>query len=477
MTVTAIGEQVLQAVGLNPIPNSAQTVTPTVTHSNAQIAELALQRCGVNLTGQTQATEGTVFNLTDMGNKALIFLNVYANDETPAANDTAQALAWATAFHDDLVQRGFINWGTTSIPAGVANLYAIAIASQLAPAYEKTADPNAYAGAVGAIKSMALANLNAQAYALDQMQTLHQVLVGKDLANWQMVSIPDPVVPYYVTLVAQMMGPTFGVPFDPAAYNGGMSGIRRFVYSGAKGQALAEAKVSQVHERLNALNLTGWLSSAIPVAAAEAYVQMAAFLLEPILERQPDMPQLYTQEAFDAGVARVREIVLSGSYAVTIATQELTQIHDALAGSSTITWDIDHIPSSVADSYTTMLALNLAPIFAKGANDPKMAQLMRDQVEEFSIILGSQPLAEQVLRGLHAEWRSRGMTRWEIVNIPREMEDSYVNVTALRLAPQFPQRLYAAGAVNPQWETAAEMKLWQVVTVGSDYRPVQAEYF
>lgn len=473
--VADLAAQALRAIGLNPIAQSAQTQTATNTHTQAQLASLALQQVQVNL-GGAGAPDGTVVTLATVATKALIFLNIQASDETPAAADQAEALSWATAFHDNVIQAGYGAWSASAIPAAVSNLYAIGIAAQLAPAFEKPADPQGYAGAMQGIKAIGLAGTAGQTYAVDQVQQVHAMLVGKNLANWAITAVPDAVVEYYVLLASQEMCRTFGQQFDPAAYNGGMAGIRRYAYSGALGQALAEAKITQVHEALNALNLTGWVITAIPTAVSDAYIQMAAFLLEPMLEKQPDLPQLYTQATWDAAVGRVRAVVLSGSYAVTIATAELTQIQDSLIGANLVTWDISHIPAGAADSYSVLLADNLAPTFGKQA-DGKAGQAARDQVTQFSLLLASQPLAEQVLRGVHAEWRARGITRWEIFSIPRELEEAYVCASAYRLGPQFPQRLFPGLQFDKGWEQGAEHTVFQMIALRPTAERVVAEYF
>jgi hypothetical protein len=401
VTITDLAAQALRAIGINPIAQSSMTQSSGVTHTQAEMADLALQLLQVNPGGFAEP-DGVFFGLSDIATRALIFLNVYASDETPSADDAAQALNWTQSFHNDVLSRGYGAWSSTAIPAGVANLYAIGVASQLAPAYEKPADPQGYAGAMNGIKAMGNAGGTAHSYASDHIGQIHQMLIGKNLANWALSAVPDAVVEYYCTLAAQEMGPAFGVPFDPAAYNGALAGMRRYSLSGTFGQTIAQVKVTQVHEEMMGRSLVTWLPSAIPVGLSEAYVQMAAFLLEPMLGRAPDQPQLFTQQVWDAAITRV-------------------------------------------EIYTT--------------------------------VSGSQSLAEQVLRGIHAEWRVRGMTRWEILDIPREMEESYVCATASRLGPQFPPRLFPGGSFDPKWEQWAEMQLWRMIQMRSTGLPVMAEYF
>lgn len=544
-----IAARALRSLGYNPVAQSDMETTVTSTHTLTQIATIALQQLQINLAGAVGG-DGTVFTLTDVANKALIFLNIYADDETPSSQDLGLALAWATSFHNSMQAIGIANWGDSAIPVAVMNNYAIAVANQIAPSFEKSMDPGAMQSAVAAIKLMALNGLDAAAFALEQAGEVQQMLVGKNMASWGSGAIPDPVVPYYITLTKQIMAGTFEQPFDPAAYNGAMAGIRRFVLSGPNGQAIALDKVTVVHEELEGLNLTTWAFTAIPVYVAEAYASLATRALALIYEKDDARINILTAEAdaamqmmktfalsgsygqaiaeakilnvhealnaqnlvawpstaipqaaadsyimaaasmlapsvgkeipaseYAAAFSGMRQIVLGGAYAVAIATTELTQIQDELEGSSTITWDIDHIPVSVADSYSTLLAMNLAPVWAKGEGDMRAVQAAKDQITVFTLLTASQAMAEQVLRGVHAEWRARGMTRWEIIDIPREMEEPYVMATACRLGPQYSSKLFPSSQFDPKWEQMAEMQVWRMVSLRPTGQRVVAEYF
>lgn len=473
ITQAELAAQALRAVGISPIAQSDVIEPVLTTYGQAYLAQNALKLLGVNLVEQqaNPGADGSLFTVANIGNMALVQLGIIASDQTASSQDTALATQYAGAFQAEMVQLNYVRWTASTIPMLAANLYMIAVAALLGPAFEKPFQAAEYAGAVAQIKQLAIANSSAQQFAYDNIGLVHQTLLGKNMVSWDLNSIPDPVAQYYILLAAQNMATTFGQTFDPAAYNGAMAGIRRYCLSGAYGQAIAEEKIQQVHEVLNSRNINAWTISTVPEAAAEAYVAMAAFLLEPEVQKAPDQPQQYTQEAFDAAIQRVRLIVLSGAYATAIANAELVNIHDALNGASIVSWNLLNIPASVADSYTTLLAENLAPVYGR-PSDAKAAAAAMDQVRQVSMIMGSQALGEQVLRGLHAEWRSREMIRWEIMDIPREAEEPYVEATACRLGPQFP-----GGPYDKNWELQAEMALNRIVTMRSSRQPTRSEWF
>ncbi len=145
-------------------------------------------------------------------------------------------------------------------------------------------------------------------------------------------------------------------------------------------------------------------------------------------------------------------------------------MHDGLLGAALVTWTITTIPASVAQSYATLVRSQLAPTYGK-AVDASEAKAATEQVAAFVMISASQGLAEQVLREWHAEWRARGMTRWDLLDIPREAEESYIAATGVRLAPQFP------GARSPDNLGEVETRLYRITSLQSTGEPVRADYF
>ena len=568
-TIAAIAAQTLRALGVNAVAESdmaADTTTITIT----EIAARALRGVGVNLIAESNAGSASasrtpdylaqnalkllginpveqanvapfstlVFNITELGLMALQSLGVYASDETASDTDQTLATQYASAFHYYLVGANAVRWTEAAVPTQVSALYVEAICAQLGPSFGKPVDLQTYAAAVVSIAKIANSNQYAQSFALDHIAMVHSELAGLNLVNWDEAAIPDALSETYSKLAAFRMAPAFGQAADQAVYDAAISTARTYALSGASGQALAEGrvtsvheylagknlvawaaaaiparvaepyvtltmqalapmvkasvsaedavaaenavrimalsgaygqtlaetKVTQAHEDLNARGLVAWTSSAIPTAAADAYAMMAEMSLASAVGKAADA------KMYDAGASMVRDLVLSGAYATAFGTAALTNVHDGLVAAAVAPWAITAIPAAVAESYTALVSAQLAPTYNK-APDPLKVKAAGEQIASVVMIMGSQPLAEQVLREIHAEWRDRDMTRWELFDIPRSAEESYISATGIRLAPQFP------GARSMDSLDQAEARLYRVITLESTGEPVRVDYF
>lgn len=374
------------------------------------------------------------------------------------------AEARATSVHESLAGRNLVSWASTSIPARVGDAYVTLTAGAMADLARAQIAPTDIARAEAAVAIMALSGSYGQGLAEARVTSVHERLAGQNLVAWPAAAIPAGAAEPYVILTMAALAPMMKVQADAAASQAAEATLRVMALSGAYGQSVAEEKVVDAHAALNGRNLVTWQSDAIPAGVADAYVAMATTQLAPLVGRQAD-PQAYAQS-----IDSIRLMVLSGAYATAFGEAALTNVHDALVAAAIVPWLQTAIPGSAAQSYAILVSANLAPTYNK-AVDPALIKAARDQIADIVLVMGSQALAEQLLREIHAEWRDRDMTRWELFDIPRAAEESYIAATGIRLAPQFP------GARSPDQMADAEARLYRLASLETTGHPVQVDYF
>jgi hypothetical protein len=312
---------------------------------------------------------------------------------------------------------------------------------------------------------------NDQAEALARVSDVHDMLNGLDYVTWALAAVPAAVAEMYIVMTANLLAPQFGKPASMDAFNAAQAMIRQQALSGVYGQALAETKVSEVHDALNALGLVSWTVAAVPTAQAQAYVQMAAVLLAPVMRPVAEVPnEQASRAAWDGAVSDVRKAsVIAGAQARAQAKVEAVQAE--LNDLGLVSWDPEVIPAAVADAVQAMAAAQLAPEFGREF-DPKAYQLNQTRIRQISMGgPAGQALAEQKVLAVHYSLEARGRTRWTIYDLPVWGEEPYVLMAAVLLAPE------CGVKADPNWTQQAEMDLMRIVSLPSTREPVRAMYF
>ncbi len=370
ITITEIAARALRSVGINPVAETDVGTTGSAPRTAAYLAQNALKILGANTVEQASspALDTTVFSPGQIAAMALESLGVYASDETPSTTDLADATTYVLAFHNHLVSVNVARWAETAIPPEASVFYTLASASQMATLFGKTPDPQAYTGAIAALKQISLSNQFGQAFALDHVTMVHSWLVGANLATWTLETVPDAVSDLYSLLAAQRMAPTYGQPTDPAVIASAEMALRQFALSGQYGQTLAQNLATSVHEQLAGKNLVSFASTAIPAIVAGPYVTLTVHALAGMVKIE-----VSPEEAI-AAEASVRTMAMSGAYGQAIAAEKITDAHQALNARNLVSWLPTAIPAGVADAYVTMASVALAPMVGKAADMAVYAQ-------------------------------------------------------------------------------------------------------
>jgi len=420
-TVAELGARALKKLGLSPVavadrPSTGSTVTVTT------IANRALRMLGVNPIAEAEAASnsGTV-TVAVIATSVLrrLGLNPYDESAVPA------------------------NAGTTDLP-DIAERALRRLGIVAAEETPETAD---------------------QTLAEEKAGAVHEHLLALNYAVWADDEIPASVAEHYVAMAAVVLAPSFGIVGQQAEYEAARSGVRVLAYSGSYGQTLAETKISRVHEMLAAGNLVSWASSAIPTWAADPYAQMAAAWLAPEVGAQPD------QAAFEAGMAVVRAMTLTGSAGQTRAETEVHAAHQTLNAMGFVTWTTSAIPEPLAEHYAVMAAAYLAPVYGKPRDDAGYANAVT-LIRRFAYggAIG-QAIAEQKIRAVQASLSARGISRWTLASIPDYAQEPIVMMAAAWLAPDIGE------AAPPTLYIEGEREIRRVTSLGTGHGTLEQVYY
>lgn len=228
-------------------------------------------------------------------------------------------------------------------------------------------------------------------------------------------------------------------------------------------QALAMAKVAAVQASLAAQTLVSWDPTIIPTAAVEEYTKMTASMMASSFGKSADL-QIYAELE-----ARVRHVSLVFA-APEIATKAVQAVQDSLTAQALVWWDNTGIPSAVAEEYTKLAALQMAPTFGKAA-DPQLYAALEARVRHVALVLSAPDLATAAVQAVHDDLTARGRVRWSVFDIPPAAVDPYVALAAAALAPRFEQQF------PPDAVIAATRSLAQIIALPTSGERVQAEYF
>ncbi len=467
VTPDDMAARTMRAVGLNPI---AGTSAPAAPVPDAEIAARALLMLGVNPQGPAVGGASGTVALSDMAMRALYKLGVNDAVEAPNPLDAALAASVVGDVHQDLVQSGIAAWDVNAVPAAAAEWYVVMAAHLLAPAFGKPSTLEFYAAAREALRVQALSGTVALARAMTRLGAVQADLAASGLADWVPGATSSEAAEHVVMLLAYRLAPVHGKPMPMDVVVTADAALRRIALSGAKGQALALAKVRAVQDALAAAGLVPWALAAVPQAFAEDYVTMAAVLLAPVMGKQAAPDRQVDQAAWDAAEGRIRRgVSIRGIYDRALARVQAVQAEVNALGLAT--WDADRIPASLTDAYAGMVADLLGPSMGK-ERDYKAygAGMARIRMVAMGGPAG-QALAEQKVRAVHAEWDARGYVPWSLFDMPDQAEEIYVLKAAYLLAPEVDAK------ADPAWLPMAEMGIARITAVPSRRRPVVACYF
>jgi hypothetical protein len=352
VTVAVVAAQALRRLGFNPHAY-ADVPAQTGTTDTTDIATRALRMLGIVAATETPATE----DQTEAETKAMAahqhLLSVcfvpWGDGEVPAscaehyvimtahllapsfgitpnlpasfegARDGIRAVAWSgtygqtaaeeqvTYVHEMLAALNFVSWASSAIPTWAAGHYAAMASYLLAPGSGVAVDGAVYDRALDVIRTASLTGSAGQSRAETEVNAAHQTLNAMGFVTWTTAAIPEGAAEHYAIMAAAQLAPVYGKPRDDAAYASAIAMVRRFVYSGATGQSIAEAKVRAAYGSLAARGLSRWTLASIPEEAEEPIVMMAAALLAPDIG-EPVPPGMY-----QAGETEIRRITALGT--------------------------------------------------------------------------------------------------------------------------------------------------------------------
>ena len=351
------------------------------------------------------------------------------------------AEARVQAVHDYLVSLGLVSWQLDTIPAAAVDDYVTMASVQLWPvmsagprdAPSRQIDQSAWNAAEDRLRKAAKIN-GALALAEARIADVQAELAADGLASWQLTAIPQSVADAVVDMTVQSMQPLFDGKFDPDAFALAKTRVRSVAMGGAVGVALAQQKVTAIHEEIVADGLASWTIDTIPLAASEAYVEATTQALMTSFDQKPD------PDAYAAAIRRVRMIVMGGTAAVALAQERLGAIHEEAAANGLVSWTIDTIPLAAAAPYLDATAEALAPAF-DGKMDPDAyaAAIKRIRL----VAMGgaaAQALAQSKVASIHDEAAANGLVSWTVDTIPQSAAEPYRDATVQALATSFEQK-------------------------------------
>jgi hypothetical protein len=309
-----------------------------------------------------------------------------------------------------------------------------------------------------------------QAEALARANAAHDMLVAMDFVTWPASAVPDQAAEAYIVMVANLIAPQFGKVADMTATASAQAMIRQQALSGVFGQALAEARVQAVHEELNALGIVSWPVTAVPLAQAQAYVQMTAVQLSPIYKTEAPDDRKTGEEIYGAAMASIRRAAqVQGAYAR--AADRVLSVHEELNALGLVTWTPDTIPRAMSDLYSVLAASKMTAEGGKPMDNAEYgAAVSRIRLMAMGGPAG-QALAEQKIRVVQYSLEARGRARWTLMDVPVWAEEPLVLMAAALLAPE------CGVKADPSWSDQAERELMRIVSLPSEREPVRAVYF
>jgi hypothetical protein len=179
------------------------------------IAERALRRLNVRVVPLDDSPTLTeMVPVATIATMALVELGVIAADETPSASDQALALDKVASVHAALDAQATVWWDGTAIPRAFVEDYTKLTAAQSASSFGKQVDPAVVAMLEGRVRKGAM-TIASHDIAVEAVMAVHTDLVGRGLARWTSMDIPEMAATPYEMLAAALLAPKFGAQTDP----------------------------------------------------------------------------------------------------------------------------------------------------------------------------------------------------------------------------------------------------------------------
>ena len=419
------------APGLPPPPMSAVSYT--------EVADRALLALGINpLTVGSGTGSAATFTVAQVGTEALVKLAIYAPDDLASitAADQATATARATDAHDMLVALDYVSWAGSAIPSAFFEWYVVIASQLLAPYFGHAATPDALLMAREQIRQMALTGVNAVQLARTRVLAVHEELGAMGIASWTANLIPTSYSEQYTQLAVARLAPIWkgegseetkaAVAMREPAMASILSGTR---VAAARDDALQY--VTSVHDSLVARDFVTWTVNAIPSAAFNEYVDIV------IVQLGADLGREVPAETGEKARMAIRRVALSGDHGQVIAEQQVGSVHEELNALGIVSWPVTAIPAAFADEYARMAASMLAPSFDGGKTDVAAHEAAIASLRTASRIATVQSRALQAANAIHAMLFASDYVFWPATNIPQQVFEPYVEMTAARLSPEF----------------------------------------
>lgn len=212
-------------------------------------------------------------------------------------------------------------------------------------------------------------------------------------------------------------------------------------------QAEAEARVIAVHDILSALDYVTWAASAIPTGVAEYYVVAASNLLAPEFGKPASI------EAYQAALAVIRQMALSGSWGQVLAEAKVQEAHEALNVLGFVEWTVAAVPVGLAQAYVAMTAALLAPVMSFQQDAPGRAATKGEwdgaiaDVKRAAVVRGAQARVQSAVLQVQASLNDLGLVTWGPEAIPASVADAITDMVELQVGSEFGR------AFDPkQWE-------------------------
>lgn len=366
-TSQQIAADVLLELGVPVIDTLRPSFGATVT--SAEIAVRALRNVGLNpLPAIAPVASIVTWTISQLAQKVLEKLEIYASDEVPSDADLGLATNAVSAVVDSLAQRNISWWTANAIPASVSEFVISLAASLVGPDFGRATggmDPygrpavglDVYEKTENKIRMEALSGVRGQAIAVAKVLSVHDSLNAAGLVSWGYDVIPAAHAEDYVTLVTGLLTPMVSPGADPKGAEEATETVMAKLHRAALlrgGLARTVLRVAQIHSELDALGLVSNDVDSIPLSLASAYTSLVAAEMAPQFGKPLD-PQLV---AFAR--ARIKQVAMSGPAGLALAEQKILAVHADLDMRGKTRWSLYDLPDFAEEPYVLMGASLLA---------------------------------------------------------------------------------------------------------------------
>lgn len=358
-TSDAVAARVLRELGL-PVPEASRPGAAVIV-GQADLAARALRAVGIDPTQSDTFLTGITYTGAQLATSVLIKLAVVAPEETPVAQDQAEALARVSAVHDILAGADYVTWSLNNVPANVADFYIVMAAQLTAPQFGKPANMEAFTAAQNMVRMQALSGAYGQSLAVAKVVEVHERLNAAGLVSWVVTAVPAGQAEAYVQMTAALLAPIYGYQQDAqslaartAATDAAEASVRRAsVIAGA--QARAVDKVKAVQNEINALGLVTWTADAIPAAVVDPMAALA------VMQMGPEFGKAFDPKMWEFEINRIRQVSMGGPAGQALAEQKVRAVQWSLEARGRARWTAFDIPRFAEEPIVAMAATLLGP--------------------------------------------------------------------------------------------------------------------